>query len=163
VSSLLLSAVTRPVFSVVWGVMQPTKVPNLAVGRADDDGDLRSVWRLLLYSSAPPMALLRPTVILLACLALLASAGVADAASRLTPTPPVSLPATSSPGPSAAAPAPAPSASPAPSSAPAPSSSPASGSTALPRTGDDLTLQLLLAAGLVLAGGALRIRSSRAA
>ncbi len=88
------------------------------------------------------MALLRPTVILLACLALLASSGVAEAASRLTATPPVPLPSSSV-------------------TAPATGTASSSASTALPRTGNDLPLELVLAAALVLTGGLLRVRASR--
>ncbi len=89
------------------------------------------------------MSLLRSTVIFLVILALLASPGVAQAASRLTATPPVALPKS--------APAPVPATT---------SSSPGSAS-GLPHTGDDLVLQLGLAAVMLASGGLLRGRTPR--
>jgi hypothetical protein len=93
------------------------------------------------------MSLTRPVAILLATVTLLSAADVACAASsKLTPTPPAGL----SSGPSKPKPAPRP--------AIPTSSSSARATGAIPRTGTDLRLELVVAVLLIVAGAVLRAR-----
>lgn len=88
------------------------------------------------------MARLRSAAILLASVAFLHTASTAVAASRLTPTPPVPLPQT------------------APAPAPAPAGTGVQARPAMPRTGFELPLELLVAGGLGAAGVTLRVRTA---
>jgi hypothetical protein len=105
------------------------------------------IARSLVYSVAPRMSLTRSVAILLATVTLLSTSGVAYAASsRLTPTPPTGFSST-----------PAKSKSEPPTSIPATSTS-ARPTGAIPRTGSDLRLELLVALLLIVVGAILRSR-----
>ena len=110
------------------------------------------IARSLVYSFDPRMSLTRPVAILVATVTLVSTSGVACAASsKLTLTPPPGLSA----GPAKPKIAPRPSS---PASSTSVSTTSASTTSAIPRTGSDLRLELLVAVLLVLVGALLRPR-----